>query len=65
MAMTTTGVFGQSSIHDPLRGPPPQPQTTQPTQAELNDRLLREAVDKFLKGEITAVQLDALKKTLS
>ena len=59
--MTTTGVFGTSTIHDPLRGPAPSPIPAEPTKADI----LRENIEKFIKGEITAAQLEVIKKSLS
>ena len=59
--MTTTGVFGASSFHDPLRGPAPTQTPPEPTNADI----LRENIEKFIKGEITAAQLEVIKKSLS
>jgi|CXWK01.1.fsa_nt_gi hypothetical protein len=61
MAMTSTGVFGASSYHDPLRGPAPTQTPPEPTKTDI----LRENIEKFIKGEITAAQLEVIKKSLS
>jgi hypothetical protein len=58
MAMTSTSVFGDSGIHDPLRGSPPAPTLSK-------DQILRENIEKFIKGEITGEQLEQIKKSLS
>jgi len=61
MAMTSSGVFGTSNFHDPLRGPAPTQTPPEPT----NTDILRENIEKFIKGEITAAQLEVIKKSLS
>ena len=63
MAMTTSGVFGASNYPDPIRGnfPPSPTVPREPSKADV----LRENIEKFIKGEITAAQLEVIKKTLS
>ena len=59
--MTTSKAFGSSNINDWVHG------TSTPTPTPVvneKQKKLNEAIDQFLKGEITAEQLEIVKKTL-
>ena len=64
--MTTSGVYGVQHMHDPIRGnfSPEQTRQSPPPPPKTNLDLLKEYIDKYLAGEITAEQLDNAKKTL-
>ena len=59
--MTTSKAFGSSNITDWVHGP-----STSAPAPVVNEKQkkLNEAIDQFLKGEITAEQLEIVKKTL-
>jgi len=61
MAMTSSNVYGASQIHDPLRGPPPSQEPAAPT----NEQIIRENIERFIKGEITGEQLQQIKNSLN
>jgi len=66
--MTTSSTFGVSNYPDPIRGnfgPTPQP-VAPPAPKEITKAdILRENIEKFIKGEISAKQLEVIKATLS
>ena len=64
MAMTTSSTFGASNYPDPIRGNFAPTQPVAPKEVTKAD-ILRENIEKFIKGEITAAQLEVIKKTLS
>ena len=67
MAMTTSSTFGVSHFPDPIRGnfAPTQPVAPPAPKEVTKADILRENIEKFIKGEITAKQLEVIKNSLS
>ena len=67
--MTTSSTFGVTNYPDPIRGnfgPTPQPVAPPVAPKEITKAdILRENIEKFIKGEISAKQLEVIKATLS
>lgn len=64
--MTTSGVFGISQAGNNATQPQPQPVVqTQESVDVQKFQVLKEAIEKFLKKEITKDELVAVKESLS
>lgn len=66
--MTTSSTFGVTNYPDPIRGnfgPTPQPIAPPASKEITKADILRENIEKFIKGEITAKQLEVIKNSLS